>query len=388
MAEQSLRSGEGTRSAIKWAEAASVPLSSPTTARPTAARPTAARTTRLVRRAVIVAIVLWAIPLTPSAGAADPIDADNPTDTEITAPTGQQIQPSAITPHIIHDVWMINTRHITSDACRADLNNPRFVVSQYDGRGRMVAADQQQLVDLIRQDPMTPTVIYIHGNNFAANEVYQRAFFVRQKILCCRNHAPMRFIIWSWPSEQVTSILKDVRIKADRTDAQGLYLALFLRQVADAPRPISLIGYSFGGRIVTGGLHALAGGHLGCRVIPGPHVTGFTAGIGLIAPALDRDWLMRGEYHGLATKNIDRIALMYNPRDQVLRQYWLLDPSDRSRALGAVGLMRFGTRLDNSAMPIKSYNCSRWVGRRHSEEDYFSSDCRAGCVMARLIDQP
>lgn len=287
------------------------------------------------------------------------------------------------------ELWMVNTRCITSEACRADLLNPTFSTSVYDGGSHLVKSDLETLVNLAVADQDTVNIIYVHGNNFEANEVMERAWFVYQRIRCSRRlGTPIRFIVWSWPSQPETSPLKDVRLKAARTDAQGLYLALFLRQIAPAARPITLIGYSFGGRVVTGSLHALAGGSLGGRVIPGQHLTGLEAHVGLVAPALDNDWLMSGQYHGRATKNTHRISLMYNPRDQILRRYWILDPRDWPRALGQSGGMRFGTGVDGKPVVIKCYNCSRTIGRRHEEEDYYSSTCGAGRVMAELVEGP
>jgi hypothetical protein len=287
------------------------------------------------------------------------------------------------------EVWLISTRGITSDVCCANVEAPDLAVSRYDGRRLMLRSDLETLIQTVRTDSVRPNVIYVHGNNFKADEAIERAWFVRHQIRCQRGGpVPMRFIIFSWPSEQVTTVLKDIRIKADRTDAQGLYLAFFLRSIVDAPLSVTLIGYSFGGRVATGALHALAGGPLDGRRLSGETVTGFEAKLGLIAPALDRDWLLAGEYHGKATLNIDQISLMYNPRDQVLRRYWLLEPGGLSRALGSAGPIRFGNGADGRPVQINSHNCSRTVGRRHREEDYFSAECNAGRIMARMINSP
>jgi hypothetical protein len=253
----------------------------------------------------------------------------------------------------------------------------------------MLLSDMESLLATIRSDVATQNVFYVHGNNFKANEVLERAWFVHRKIQCGRqNQPPMRFIIWSWPSEPVTTPLRDVRLKAARTDAQGLYLATILREISDAPVPTTMIGYSFGGRVVTGALHALAGGRLGGRAIPGHHIQGFDAKVGLVAPAMNSDWLTPGEYHGSASKNMDRLTLMFNPRDRVLQKYWILDPFDLESALGATGDLNPGRRADGSCLPVRTHNCSSTNGRRHLEGDYYGPKCDAGCVFARLIDSP
>ena len=309
------------------------------------------------------------------------------------APTAAQTfiePPSAIdVAEPVDELWMINTRCITSQACRANLDVLNYSVSVYDGQRRLQLSDIQSLISVATTDSATANVIYVHGNNFEADEVMERAWFVYQYIRCNRREGtPIRFIVWSWPSQPETTPLKDVRLKAERTDAQGLYLALVLREISTSAKPITLIGFSFGGRVITGSLHALAGGSLGGRVIPGEPIRQLNTHVGLVAPALDNDWLMPGKYHGLATLNMERIALMYNPRDLILKRYWILDPSEWSKALGQAGGLQFGPGYDGLPLSVKRYNCSRYIGRRHEEEDYYSRTCGGGAVMARLIEAP
>ena len=73
----------------------------------------------------------------------------------------------------------------------------------------------------------------------------------------------IRFVIFSWPSSKVSGgLLNDVRVKAARTGPAGCQLAWLIDQMP-AETPLSLVGFSFGARIITGGLHVLAGGSLG-----------------------------------------------------------------------------------------------------------------------------
>lgn len=286
------------------------------------------------------------------------------------------------------EVWIVCTRDMTTDVCAANLTQPPFAVQRYDESSRFVHSTTDELVAAIGGGPQLSNVIYVHGNRFNPSEAVDRASYVYNRVTRHRvTEQSIRLIIWSWPSERVGLLLTDARVKAERTDSQGLYLAWLLREMTTvSTAELTLFGYSFGGRVITGGLHALAGGTLDGRSLPGPHVRGLSVQVGLIAAAVDRDWLLAGEYHGLATKNIRRMTLMYNPRDRVLRQYWLLDPTDLTRALGAVGPMRFGTRYDGTPLPVRAVNCSRTVGRRHNELDYMSRDCGGGREMAALIE--
>jgi esterase/lipase superfamily enzyme len=291
------------------------------------------------------------------------------------------------------EIWIINTRHLTSDACCTSLQSPDFKVSRWTAacqnhsNGQGTPTTFTELVAAISADPLARNVIYAHGNRFTHCDALERAWFVYQKICPYRCLGqPIRLIIFSWPSQQEGMLLNDVRVKAERTDAQGLYLAWCLRELHTHTDSLTLVGYSFGGRVVTGALHALAGGTLGGKKLPGEHLTGLDAQVALLAAAIDRDWLEPNQYHSRATLNMSRMTLMYNPRDTVLKRYWLLDPGTISRALGAVGPMRFNRRADGSSLPVKSINCSRTVGREHDELDYFSAECRAGKHLAELIE--
>jgi hypothetical protein len=194
------------------------------------------------------------------------------------------------------------------------------------------------------------------------------------------------WVIWSWPSEKSGILVYDFRLKAERTDAQGLYLSWLLRKHVELDAPTTLIGYSFGAPVVTGALHALAGGKLGGRRFPGPAIQGIPFDAGFVAPAIASHALTgHGEY-AMATKNLDRLLLLYNRRDAVLKRYWLLDRVRGTMALGYSGPTAFAPRADGSKLSVRARDCSPSVGLHHVELDYYQKSCRAGSEMAILID--
>jgi hypothetical protein len=153
-----------------------------------------------------------------------------------------------------------------------------------------------------------------------------------------------------------------------------------------AATPVTMIGYSFGARVITGALHTLAGGALRGRSLPQPPVIGGHVGVGLVAPAIESTWLGPGGYHGRAVKNIAQLVLLYNRRDAVLKRYWLIEKVRRETALGFSGPTCFARRADGSRLPVRSRDCSPSVRLRHAELDYYNQRCRAGSDLARLID--
>lgn len=297
------------------------------------------------------------------------------------APPAGPLPGGLVEPTPKDSLWLLSTRHLTSQAWRANLETPRFRVSQLDACGRCLPASLGAFLE--EKNPGAIDLIYVHGNRMPAEQTVQRGLFVYRSIVHCRpaGSPPIRFLIWSWPSEQQGLALRDVRVKAARTNAQGLYLAWLLREQTHRGRTQRVVGFSFGGRVATGGLHALAGGALAGRRLPGEHIEGAGIGIGLLAPAIGEDWLMPGRTHGRATRNATHLTLLFNQRDAILKRYPLLDPASGVEALGFRGPRSFGPRFDGSPLSVFQMNCSDTVGLRHSEEAYYTGRCEAGARL-------
>jgi hypothetical protein len=277
-------------------------------------------------------------------------------------------------------MWLISTRHLSADACAADLLTPDLRVGRLDPCGNHQG---DSLESFLKQ--RTPLVIHIHGNRMTHCQARDRGRFVHRQIRSHLGEQPMDFAIFSWPSERTGLPLRDGRVKAARTEAQGLYLAWLLREVVSRDIPTTLVGYSFGGRIATGALHVLAGGHVGGRELPESSIRGANINVALVAPAVEEDSLESGRHHGLAPQNIREMALFYNPRDAILKRYWLIDVATRGRALGFSGPRSLAPGFDGSPVPLIAHNCAPFLGIRHSEVEYYTQHCRAGRTIARLI---
>lgn len=282
-------------------------------------------------------------------------------------------------------LWLFDSRRISSDVCCADVDTPNFDVQKLDVCGNTAESSMDEY--LMTRPEGRRTVIYVHGNRIDTKcDAIDRGLAVYRKILPFREPVPLDWVVYSWPSEQVGILARDARLKADRTDAQGLYLASVLRKHAEFATPTTLLGYSFGGRIVTGSLHALAGGSLGGRSLSGPPVVGMPIEAGLVAPAIASNWMNQNGYHQLATKNLQNLTLFYNQRDAVLKRYWLIDRVRGQLALGYSGPRSFAPRYDGSKLQVVSKDCAPFVGSQHVELDYYQAPCRAGRGMAELLN--
>ncbi|WP_236621031.1 hypothetical protein [Rhodopirellula sallentina] len=281
--------------------------------------------------------------------------------------------------------WLVNTRHLTCNTCRMNLNQPNFHIYRLDRCGRRLPSGLDDYLGSM--DTTRPRIIYIHGNRRDAPTAIKQGLFVYRQLVRHRSSdQPIDWVIWSWPSEADSLFLSDVREKAQRTNAQGLYLAWLLREHVVRSQPSGLIGFSFGGRVVSGGLHALAGGTLGRRTIGEPPITGANIDVGLLAPAVDSTWLSSNGYHRFATQNMNRMVMLYNHRDIALKYFKFVAGNSKAKALGHVGPRYLAPRYDGTPLPVRARDCAQTVGNHHSEKRYYERTCYAGREMASLID--
>jgi len=238
---------------------------------------------------------------------------------------------------------------------------------------------QESAVDgLVQNDPEIPVIFYVHGNRYTESDAIRHGTTIFRTALRFRApDRPLHWVIWSWPSEKSGIGVHDVRLKASRTDAQSLYLSWLLR-LLPKERRLGLIGYSFGGRILTGALHALAGGAVAQRRLPEGELLRDPARLLLIAPALDNDWLGNGRYHGRAGWLLERVNVLRNSVDPVLRRYGWIDLDRHPDAAGFAGLRLLPRSLDGAEVPVVQRDVANVVGRSHDELLYFQ-----GCVPAR-----
>ena len=78
--------------------------------------------------------------------------------------------------------------------------------------------------------------------------------------------------------------------------------------------------------------------------------------------------------------------MLYNRRDIVLKNYWLLDKVRGAMALGLGNVRSIARRDDGSKVFLRTRDCSSTIGLTHDEVDYYKAPCRAGCAIAKLID--
>jgi len=270
------------------------------------------------------------------------------------------------------EILLVSTRRL---GCNTDERNfyQRMRAERYsmvDGasRRKWLSIPLDELIASV--EPSTPTVIFAHGNRVECNEVRHRALWVYRRLAANRcDSRPIRFIIFSWPSERVHGPLKDTRLKAARTRPAALHLAWLINQTSPDAK-LGLMGYSFGSRVMSGAAHLLAGGRLGNLMLPDREsMPPRKISAVYIAAAFDADWLGRGHYHGRSMEQIDRLLVVTNRRDPAMRLYPLLYREYRAQAMGFEG----PTSLTREASQrVRLRRVGPQVGRTHDIHEYLS----------------
>ncbi len=280
-------------------------------------------------------------------------------------------------------VWVINTRRLD---CHAVIRTPPdFAVEQRLPDGSWA---QSSITEFVAGDDFTiPTCFVMHGNQVDVSLAVAQGLRVYRALTAgLPDDRPLRFVIWSWPSDRIPGILKDVRAKAARANTEGKYLAWVLDQL-DPRTPVSLVGFSYGARIATGALHLLAGGSTNGFRLP-PNLTLSRGDVRierpaenatqlqrtpiraiLVAAAVHNYWLAEGQYHGRALEIVDEMLLVENSCDSALKRYRFVDTSRSAEALGYTGPAGWSPHYGK----IHRVDACCDLGKKHDWELYLAS---------------
>ncbi|HTU25269.1 MAG TPA: hypothetical protein VMF30_07730 [Pirellulales bacterium] len=273
------------------------------------------------------------------------------------------------------DLWLVSQRGLACTPGGADPSTLRYW-HYIPGAGWQPATSDQFFAS---DDPGVLTQIWIHGNQIDHAGAFGVGWTVYSALArAATSEQPLRFVIWSWPSDKVGGPLQDVREKAARTLPASFHLARFI----DAINPgvhIGLTAYSFGARVAMGALHLLGGGRLNGQTIAAharPPID-----VVLIAAATDSDWLLPGHARSQTLKVTGRILLVRNSCDKVLRFYrWLYGRRSCAEALGHAGMGGLNL-LGADRGKIAQFDACCLVGSEHYWRNYFTSPTIVGRML-------
>ena len=225
--------------------------------------------------------------------------------------------------------------------------------------------------------PTMETWLFVHGNQIPACDAVRRGVRVYRRLRGCKSsEEPVRFIIWSWPSQRETGRLRDAKLKAVRTDVESFLLGSLLCRIA-GDSPISIIGYSFGSRIASGALHLASGGKLCGFRLPETLDAPQPFRLVHIAAAVEDDgYHARCGRYRHALDHVASLSLLNNSRDPALNFFWIINKS-RPTAMGDTGIV--------AAPPhccIQQTNWAKAIGRDHSLWEYIDRPA----ALRRIMD--
>ncbi|MGI8982056.1 MAG: hypothetical protein ACR2FY_22735 [Pirellulaceae bacterium] len=267
-------------------------------------------------------------------------------------------------PRVSDQVWLVNTRGVCNMS-----GGPGWSTSRYDA-GYWKGSDDNAF--LASDDLETVTVIYIHGNRMDSAGAEARGLAIYRELISSQDGGKVRFVIWSWPSTQIHGPLRDVRVKAARSDDEAWLLARFLAPIP-ANRRVGLIGFSYGARIIGGGLHILSGGEIVGRGMESGERASFR--VVYWAAGVQNDWLLPGNVHGRAMPLGQSWLNIYSSCDSVISRFHKIDRCDGSPGLGHTGLAGGKSYLPaDLAARYEDVDVAHLIGSEHRSEPYFFTD--------------
>ncbi|MBI1246356.1 hypothetical protein GC197_00750 [bacterium] len=217
------------------------------------------------------------------------------------------------------------------------------------------------------------TSIYVHGNWMSRYWAQRRGWEMYHELT---RQLPMdqkvRYIMWSWPTQEEPHPLRTVREHAVRADDDAYYLASYLETLTPKEK-VSISAFSLGARVVTGACHLMAGGQLRGRALPeheknehGYRIAFFSAGVTYSA-------LYPSGRNGEAMDVIDALYNEINSADKILRHYQMATQRKGDQAAGSVGFCL----TPDQAEKVQQVNAANILGSEHS----WDKVCCAYCVM-------
>ena len=286
-----------------------------------------------------------------------------------------------------HELWIVSTRGLADAECGCELPPFTPCVERYIcGSGWVVSSLEDLVAD---QGGTQSTAVFVHGNDTDADEAKALGKRLYDQLLATRCPVPAtRLVVWSWPSERVLRRRRpDVQVKACRTNVEGYYLAQFLDQLPGETHA-SLGGFSYGARVVTGGLHLLGGGTLaGRQLADHQHPDRRATSTILLGAAMNNDWLLPGRRHERALSQVDRMVILTNPADGVLHFYPYLWGRGGTEALGVTGIPGAG-RLGPDVAKVEQINVRPELHCRHGWQYYTGSPTVMSLVRRELVYLP
>ena len=207
------------------------------------------------------------------------------------------------------------------------------------------------------------TVIWAHGFKTDMTGAAESGCSFRNTIDAARAAAgstrAYRLVIWKWSSERGAGRLRiDAQMKGRIADAEGRRLANFIGGM-NASNNVSLVGFSFGARVVGSALQCLA-------TVPSTYMTNRTGRVSLVLASSACDYGAFDWNYANGAAIPAYVLNIYNPADFALRYYPFISDTG-SQAQGVYPIT--GSAFTGAVGSAFNINVSGAVGKEHSFTD-------------------
>ena len=137
------------------------------------------------------------------------------------------------------ELWLVSCRGLECGPAAAQA--PRMHYWRYDAQTSWTSSKLSELTT--GDDGAMVTVLFAHGNRIDSSEAFTKGWSAYWSIARGAER-PVRFVIFSWPSETIRGPIVDARVKAWRTNICGYYMAWLVDKLQPAA-PLSLMGHSY-----------------------------------------------------------------------------------------------------------------------------------------------
>lgn len=256
-------------------------------------------------------------------------------------------------------VWLVSSRHLPN--CGKVANSEVWLKAEKLVGNTWVEESIQQLTDDHDKNKEMVTVIYVHGNRSDEEWARARGVEVYQRLSEFEDCPPIRYVIWSWPSDRLLRPLKDFHEKADRSVAEGTYFSTFIAQLSPENR-VGVLGYSLGAQVVLSGLNEM-------KLFNGQSPESkHQLNIALVAAATDCNWPSVCDDVDAVYNSISKMLIVHNECDRALKAYRLACLG-RTNPMGGCGMKGLDALKDNG-QKVHQLDVSGTVRGGHSIIEY------------------
>lgn len=264
------------------------------------------------------------------------------------------------------EIWLVSTRTIPD--CTQLAGTQQFTCKHPVGTA-WNTVPLEQLLDVQQLNSQRANIVFVHGNRTSAFWARRRGKMAYQHLIANNpvDLPPVRFIIWSWPSDEVSGSLKDFWKKMTRSVQDGHLLGQFLGML-DPAQSVTLLTYSMGTQVGFSGVETAAS-RAACPPVD----------MIAMAPVTDCNWPHNRFQAELSSQQIGQLCFFRNPRDIAIRAY------KKVCSLHCHGSFQPGADLMARLHPhARQYDVSQGVGCEHNVLGYVTQP-QVRCELQTIL---